>query len=172
MMDLLILTGTFMAGCYVGMLLMAVLQMAREHAPVVPPIIHTYAELSAVTGIPIARLERLRVFAPEAEPPVVQGSTVALECHTQDLPLWQPRMQPEYFPEPEPNGACLALSPDGQHRCTNPHGHGGAHRVQDQYGMLGWFDPPIVASVCTPQTQASAAVADAAQWGQPKREDA
>ena len=135
MMDLLILTGTFMAGCYVGMLLMAVLQMAREHAPVVPPIIHTYAELSAVTGIPIARLERLRVFAPEAEPPVVQGSTVALECHTQDLPLWQPRMQPEYFPEPEPN-------------------------------------PPAVGpSVVTPWGQASAAIADAATWGQPGRQE-
>ena len=101
------------------------------------PIIHTYQQLSGVTGIPVARLERLRVFAPE----------------------------------PEPNGACLTLSPDGQHRCTNPHGHGGAHRVQDQYGMLGWFDPPIVPSVFTPQTQASAAVADAAQWGQPGREE-
>ena len=83
----------------------------------------------------VARLERLRVFAPEAEPPVVQGSTVALEFHTQDLPLWQPRMQPEYFPEPEPNS------------------------------------PAVGPSVVTPRGQASAAIADAATWGQPGREE-
>ena len=31
------------------------------------PCITTYAELSAATGIPVARLQALQVFAPEAE---------------------------------------------------------------------------------------------------------
>ena len=67
------------------------------------PHISTYDQLSAATGIPVERLVRLRVFAPEPEPegPVVHGHTVALEFRTQDLPRWQPRMQPEYFPKPE-----------------------------------------------------------------------
>ena len=164
------LTVTFMSGCCVGLLL-----IARKREPMVPPVIHTYAQLSAVTGIPVARLERLRVFAPEPEAEChacLVPSPDGAHCCTELRGHAGAHGTGEQYGRvywglfaPEPKGACLALSPDGQHRCTEPHNHEGSHRVQDQYGLLGWFDPPIVSSVFTPPTQASAAVADAAQWG-------
>ena len=46
------------------------INVLREQVAQAKQPITTYAQLSAATGIPVARLERLRVFAPEADPAV------------------------------------------------------------------------------------------------------
>ena len=65
------LTAIFAAGCCVGLLLMAVLHLARK--PKEMRVIRTYAELSTATGIPIERLHALRMFGPLKDPIVIEG---------------------------------------------------------------------------------------------------
>ena len=100
--------------------------------------ITTYDQLSAATGIPVARLERLQMFAPEGE-----------EAQAMRSP-------------------CLAPSPFSEHRCTEPRGHAGVHHALNQYSDVNWAQSGTRAP--EPQTQASAAIADAATWGPLGRE--
>lgn len=92
----------------IGTLQGEVLALRLQLAARPDPCITTYQQLALATGIPVERLVRLRVFAPEAE-------------------------------------RCEALAYDAQLHCILAAGHTGAH---------------------VPQTQAAAAVADAATWGQ------
>lgn len=96
-------------------------ECAEGHLPNEPPRIKTYAELAAATGIPIARLKRLRVFAPES---CMRCEGLGYEVVGWDHP---------------------GIEAGQRKPCTGCQGTGAA-------GMR------------EPQTQAAAAIADAAQW--------
>ena len=117
------------------------------------PCITTYAELSAATGIPIARLEALGVFAPEPEavPQTQAAAAVA------DAAQWGPaRVALEHlaaaeaaraqFAEEEarrgttdekPRRRCTDAPIDSRFRCVLDAGHTGAHVPQEHFGWRG-----------------------------------
>ena len=98
----------------IGTLQGEVLALRLQLAARPDPCITTYQQLALATGIPVERLVRLRVFAPEAdgEVPVVQGHTVALEFRTQDLPRCRPSTFPDMVDMPEPQTAADAAIAD------------------------------------------------------------
>ena len=70
----------------IGTLQGEVLALRLQLAARPEPCITTYEQLSALTGIPVARLESLRYFAPEAEAVAPEGCVC---CGQRDATVWR-----------------------------------------------------------------------------------